>query len=168
MSQYNTPNNQLRLAISNPDLGFNARSYAPSVPKIVNVTLTGNWSLTMPNPNVQVLSANSAETQLRFTLDHGLSIEVLLSSALSIDDFEKINTIKIYPNPTKGIFNISTENSINSLEMFDLLGRKVFSKNKIDSSQKIEINTEELSNTVYLIKFNTEFGSITKRLIINK
>lgn len=88
-----------------------------------------------------------------------------LTTNASITEFNN-NQVLLYPNPNNGIFNVSSlRESINSIEVYDLHGRVVFSKEV--NSNIFEINTEYLPKGVYMVKLNLESGSISKKMIIN-
>ena len=80
-------------------------------------------------------------------------------SALSIID-EEINTVKIYPNPTKGFINLISNNLLN-VELYDMLGKKVLTTNNI------KIDLSSFKTGIYLLKVKSrDNGSIeTYRLI---
>jgi hypothetical protein len=76
-----------------------------------------------------------------------------------------LESISLYPNPTKGMVNISSPLApISSVEVFDLRGRKV-DVIKIDYQNSYQLNIERLKTAVYFIKINTDQGTITKRII---
>lgn len=73
------------------------------------------------------------------------------------------NEIKIYPNPTNIILNISNEtnNELTSVTIFDTLGKQVF---KGSSSEKVFVGN--LENGIYFLKLEFNNNSvITKRFI---
>lgn len=85
------------------------------------------------------------------------------TNSLSIND-PKLSSVKLYPNPTKGIVNFDGMelNNFSKVEVFDLNGRKI-SENKVDN-----IDLSKFSNGTYLIKATTVEGkSITKKVIKN-
>ena len=79
-----------------------------------------------------------------------------------INNINKINSIKVYPNPSNSIFNIFTEesNSINC-EVFNLYGQNVLTKNIL--SNNITIDLKDEPDGIYLIKVNGEIIKIIKR-----
>ena len=97
----------------------------------------------------------SSTSMLRFSLVFG-------DQTLSNDEFED-TSFSIYPNPTKEVFYVSgiTENA--SLEMFDLLGRKVFSQNQVSNQQSINIS--QLSSGVYFVKVKEGEKMFTQKLV---
>lgn len=81
----------------------------------------------------------------------------LNSSHLSQKNFS------IFPNPASSYVQIRNSEPIQSIELYNLLGQKVFSKqlkNKFD----IEINVESFKAGLYMLRINNSF---TRKLIIN-
>jgi chondroitin-sulfate-ABC endolyase/exolyase len=72
----NVNNNQMKLALSNPDVGItDSRSLNKTVAKIINIKLNGNWSLVNPNPAISLIEINSTSTTFAFSTIDGLPIE---------------------------------------------------------------------------------------------
>ena len=80
-----------------------------------------------------------------------------------------LNSLKVYPNPAKGIVNIDLAGSVTgetTYELFDVQGRKVISK---VSSNNIEtLNIENLSEGIYMLSIQNGGAKTTKKLVINK
>ena len=86
---------------------------------------------------------------------------VNIESNLSVD--ENIKSIfRVYPNPTKNSWKISKSIIIESIELYDIVGRKVLSDNP--KTQDYEINGTLLSEGVYILLLN---GKEVSRLIKN-
>jgi choice-of-anchor B domain-containing protein len=69
----------------------------------------------------------------------------------------------IFPNPASSYVNIvNTQEDIQKIEIFNLLGQKIFSKAYQDEKQ-IEINLEAFDSGLYLLKINNYF---TRKLMI--
>jgi hypothetical protein len=58
-----------------------------------------------------------------------------LGLILSIEDLNTPNQLFLYPNPTRNAFSLSDISDVNSIQVFDLLGREVKSFNNINSNQ---------------------------------
>ena len=80
---------------------------------------------------------------------------------ISFDD----NSITLYPNPTNREINIQSDNTINSIEIFNSLGQKVYQEKTKVKERRIDINT--FAKGVYIIGANTDKGYIKKKLIKN-
>ena len=89
------------------------------------------------------------------------------STTLSNNDFSLNENIKIYPNPTSGIFSIqSTLDENIKVQIFDILGKQVL-KSIIINKGINTIYASELSKGIYQLKFSNDKGSSTQKLIIN-
>lgn len=78
-----------------------------------------------------------------------LSVTVLDGECLSIADFDKLNLLA-FPNPIKNTLNISSENVISKISIYDIVGQKVISK-AINSTIGI-IDTSSLPTGTYIVK----------------
>jgi surface protein len=83
-------------------------------------------------------------------------------SSLSVEDNLK-SILKIYPNPTKNSWKISTLKIIKSIELYDIVGRKVFWIVN-PKSKDFELNGTSLSKGFYILVLN---GKRKFRLIKN-
>ncbi|MCF6348174.1 MAG: heparin lyase I family protein [Flavobacteriaceae bacterium] len=87
---------------------------------------------------------------------------------LTTDEFQNID-IRIFPNPIKNNkihIQLSETILINTIRIYDILGKEVFTKN-IQSSKNNILLKPNLSEGVYIMKLNTsEKGSISKKIII--
>ena len=71
---------------------------------------------------------------------------------------------KIYPNPSSDTWTISTPNNmINSVEVFNVLGKKVISQNF--NSDEASISVQSLASGIYLARLTTNAGVKTMKLI---
>src|SRR5690606_28113237 len=81
---------------------------------------------------------------------------------LSIEEFTQ-NSIKIYPNPVQTDEVFIESNQIILAEVYDVLGKKVLTQTISQNQKKLKISA--LSKGIYLVKLNSDKGSITKKLI---
>lgn len=75
-----------------------------------------------------------------------------------------IEGLTIYPNPsgTGRIYITSESTSDKTIEIFDVLGKKV-----LETTTSKEVNVSTLSPGVYIIKIKENETSATRKLIIN-
>ncbi len=74
------------------------------------------------------------------------------------------NQILIAPNPTTGLFNVSTQHiKIEKLTLYDIVG-KVLWRTNIDNQQAIPLSIETAGT--YLLKIETEKGVLTRKVVV--
>jgi subtilisin family serine protease len=84
---------------------------------------------------------------------------------VGIEEFT--SDLKLYPNPTTG--ELIIENGglrIGNVEVFDVFGKKINSKFKIQNS-KFVIDISHLESGIYFIKIQTDQTTITRKIIKN-
>ena len=96
------------------------------------------------------------------------TITVVAEGTLSIDSFDTLGTINIYPNPTDS--NITIDFQIQNIEklnikVFNLLGKEVLSKQISKNDPSLMLT--DLKNGIYLIRITSLNGenSTTKRFV---
>jgi len=93
----------------------------------------------------------------------------ILTTTLAAEDFELVDSFKMFPNPTKNNIQIQLKNvNFNSVKVtiYDLIGHKIASSEHTKNT--ITINTSSFSKGVYLVKIERDNNSIivTKKLIV--
>ncbi|MBT6013255.1 MAG: Omp28-related outer membrane protein [Flavobacteriales bacterium] len=79
--------------------------------------------------------------------------------ATSVDN-QNTESISIYPNPVKNILNIS--GTFELVEIYDVFGKLVL------STTKNLINTEKLSDGIYIVNIRNNSSVVTKKITITK
>lgn len=77
-------------------------------------------------------------------------------------------TIDVWPNPTQSILNIKIESEVEegiSLELIDILGQKIMSKENYEPNGLFELDFSEKKAGTYLLKFLRNDGSLIKTII---
>jgi hypothetical protein len=83
--------------------------------------------------------------------------------ALGVADFQTTK-FKVYPNPTQNTWNIKSSNQIiNSVQVFDVLGKQVISLNP--NSEEVSIDASTLPAGLYFARIKSEIGSNSIKLI---
>lgn len=104
------------------------------------------------------------------------------TSAVSVklDDFQitkvtssvglKTNTsndaISIFPNPTSGILNVTAVEVASSIEVFNVIGEKVYSNTLVKGNNVVDLSG--LSNGAYFVKMNSNGQITTKKVVLSK
>ena len=86
---------------------------------------------------------------------------VTVEAGLGVDNIS-LNTIRLHPNPTSDIINISGNFSELSFIVYDLLGKKIFKGN----TSRI-IDTSKLEKGIYLIEFSSSNQKVVRKIIKN-
>ncbi len=73
------------------------------------------------------------------------------------------STIKLFPNPTNSIITITGEVQIKNIELYDIQGRLLLSKNINDTSSILDISDKRKG--VYLLKIIGNNGSIMEKVV---
>ena len=84
-----------------------------------------------------------------------------VGATLSAETIELLKGLSVYPNPVKDIIYITSNVSINRIEMYDMIGKLVLA-----SEQTSEVKVNHLQKGLYLLKLYSENASTTKKVII--
>jgi hypothetical protein len=71
----------------------------------------------------------------------------------------------MYPNPANDVLTLSTQNTVNTVEIFNVLGKKVITMQVEDTSA--EINVSNLNAGIYLISYQINNSTSTKKFVKN-
>ena len=85
-----------------------------------------------------------------------ISVEIKF---LDLAEYEKF--FEIYPNPADNILHISTNEKINEVEIYNIVGVSMFKA--IDNVNNIDIT--DLFGGIYIVKIRTDKAEIIKRII---
>ena len=97
--------------------------------------------------------------------DTTLGSVVIGEATAGVEDNNTID-VSIYPNPSSSNWNFRTGNTvITSVEVFNLLGKRVVSQN--NNSTDIAISTQGLTSGIYIARITTEQGIKSVKLIKN-
>ncbi|QIG88738.1 T9SS type A sorting domain-containing protein [Chryseobacterium sp. POL2] len=89
---------------------------------------------------------------------------VKLGGTLGTNESSK-NKVTIYPNPVKDLLNISSENKIESVNVFNLAGQKSLSNPQLINGQ---LNVSQLTSGTYLLDITYQNGETETVKIIKK
>jgi hypothetical protein len=145
----------------------------------LNPSNTTVWEYINPDTNNGILSqgdtpsANLVFRALKFSPDFpaftgrdltpGLPIElnpdISACENLSITDVDVIN-LKLYPNPTSNFINITSIETIDKVELYSILGKKVLEVNRNNS-----IDISAFNSGIYFVKIHSGNRTISKKII---
>lgn len=92
---------------------------------------------------------------------------VITGNALSVDEFSTQN-FAVYPNPSKGVFNIKTKNiDAFNFSIYDVTGKRIMQRQNAKTiDNAYQINISNYSTGVYFLNISNDTSTITKKLII--
>jgi len=127
-----------------------------------------NWSNI---PNLTTICADSFEvTALQnFLTSCAITQPITISTNCALENSEfNTTSFSVYPNPSKGIFTVECEHNIQNgvVEIYTLLGQKVFSEHIVDTHNKI-ISIQNISKGTYILKVVDNNTTAYKKLIID-
>jgi hypothetical protein len=94
-------------------------------------------------------------------LDNILFTEGVYDNTLSASEFNLDAKISLLPNPTRDSFNISSNNVISTLQIFDITGKQVFQTKTVSET----IDVSFLNSGIYLVKVQGDNLNVVKKLI---
>ena len=92
------------------------------------------------------------------------TLHIVESSTLSQNKVSE-TIFNIYPNPSQDIIHIDSNSSLYQVELFDVLGARVFLKERLEFGSQIDIR--HLSSGVYYLKFKAKAKRIIKKIIVD-
>jgi hypothetical protein len=120
----------------------------------------GGTAFPTGSPSSSNLVATAGTFDVTFTRSTGAY--TFTTSALAVKNFNA-GSFKVYPNPAKTSWNITSNDDITSVQVYDMLGKSVYAKTA--SSKEVTVNAADLSKGVYFAKVSTANGSSTVKLI---
>ncbi len=147
------------LDISNISSGNNATAisevgYFDTYPENNNTAFNGAWSVYPYFASGNIIIND---------IERGLFV-VRKSGTLNTHQISLEGAFSIYPNPAKNnpIVKSSQNYRLNTIELYTLLGQKVFSLKNINAQQYV-LPTENFAKGIYILKINSK---ITRKLIL--
>ena len=78
---------------------------------------------------------------------------------------QNLQSFTMYPNPANDILNISSENTIDTIVIYDALGRKVLQQTLPTDSTNTTVSIETLVTGIYQVEVRSKNTKSTKKLI---
>ncbi len=98
-------------------------------------------------------------------LNQGDSAFQYFKTITGLQEIEKEGTIRIYPNPSSGTFKIETGNEKQKLQVLDLNGRALITK---EINGATELDASSLSDGIYTLTLQNKLGLSIRKLVIEK
>lgn len=124
-----------------------------------------NFINSLPNNTVLVNGTTYYATQTLYNpvfsgCESTTSLPITVQTSLSASYHIKLKS-SIFPNPVNNNFTINIMDSISLIEIFDILGKNVYSEKYSTNT----INIEFLQKGIYILKVNTDYGVFNTKII---
>lgn len=86
------------------------------------------------------------------------------TDTLALNNLDNNPKITVYPNPTKGVLNISGETPIKTISIYNIVGQQLLF-NKVDAATTCQINMSSLPKGVYLVQIEGENAMQTTKIV---
>jgi hypothetical protein len=93
---------------------------------------------------------------------------IAIGTSLGVDDHELAASLVIYPVPTNDHLVMELENIGDyNVAVFNTLGQRINLKSTVESSNKLTLDTQTLSNGVYFVSLENGTNKVTKQIIVS-
>ena len=143
------------------------RNYTYTLPDNYGGVPFVSVELQNPNATYTVIPPTTIPAQIQIIItaedtDSTFSYRINLEKNVSIVSYDNQTEIKVYPNPTTGQLTINNEQlTIKSVELFDIVGKKLSHFTIHDSQFTIDIS--HLSAGMYFLKIDSKTVKIVKQ-----
>lgn len=142
-----------KLNVNGIEVGTIPYSATATTTTISGINVTGNVI-------ISITGNSTSSNRVKFD-----DLSWTCATSLGIDELDA-NRFEIYPNPSHGNVKINFENSNEkyTVQVFSILGQKVFEKEYTNSSSAA---VDNLQRGIYFIKITNDTKSVTKKIIVN-
>ena len=88
------------------------------------------------------------------------------STVPSSESYLQDNVLTVYPNPSKGFIYVKSNDKIDKISFYDILGKKLFEKHNLGSFHKISLN--DINTNILFLEIYLNNNLIRKKILINK
>ncbi|MDC8005446.1 T9SS type A sorting domain-containing protein [Aureisphaera galaxeae] len=132
----------------------------------------GHWvpyMANLPRINISFLEVNYENNMIYAgTQGRGAWVSPMCNGCvLSVDDNQNTAMgISLVPNPTYSHVSIrSKEYGLNGVEILDVTGKMVFQNTRLNAVHDYDLDVSQFKSGIYFVRMNSDFGTVTKRLI---
>ena len=104
------------------------------------------------------------------TVDYGVSHWNGTGCTTSVDEINSNDKLTIYPNPAKDVLNVTISSNVTvlSYRLVNILGEIVLESNQNYSNERLSLDISGLSKGHYALVVNTATEVITKKVLISQ
>ncbi|MDI1254499.1 MAG: T9SS type A sorting domain-containing protein [Flavobacterium sp.] len=136
--------------------------------KNINLDTGGHGNVLLKiKTNDELVSGNSVAAKGDIYFDYNFPVSTNIATTifqtLGIDANPLDESITIYPNPTHDIVSVKANNTIKSIQLFDVQGRLLQTRIANENNANIDISNH--SNGIYFLKITSEKGIKIEKII---
>ncbi|NPD45282.1 MULTISPECIES: T9SS type A sorting domain-containing protein [unclassified Lentimicrobium] len=91
--------------------------------------------------------------------------DIILTTEVGITENKSSDNVRLFPNPANDFVQISSAESLNRINLYNLMGQKIYTLNVSDQSQ-VQLNTALFENGIYILEIESSTSIESKRLSI--
>ncbi len=118
-----------------------------------------------------ILDPASGNYGITVTTNYGCEIEgEVLTVVNSTNDLEFANSLKVFPNPSQGIYWLDlteSKSSLVNIEILNLEGRLISKIERVSTSEPIQLDLRENSSGIYVLRVTNDTYSAYLKVIKN-
>jgi Secretion system C-terminal sorting domain len=146
-------------------------------------TLDANWGIVnesfipLTETGVFELNYNTADFPTAAHLQYGFSVRGLNANPAFMEEYGNVvigaatasapafnkHSTTLYPNPVSNILNINSENTIDAVQIYNLIGQMVYSAQPVQNNTTV--NVSGLTSGVYIVTTTIAGQQISERII---
>jgi len=107
----------------------------------------------------------SFDNSTAFDITPSAFTAIIDCSSLSFEEANLKTKINIFPNPTFNTVTIKTTSNLESISIYDLLGKRVFEISNISEVTEYNLDISGLNSGIYNLKIKTTLGAEIKKIV---
>ncbi|NTW32794.1 MAG: T9SS type A sorting domain-containing protein [Bacteroidetes bacterium] len=152
-------------------VGMAVCNITSSIANYTQISSTFNYSLTsIPNTlSIMIMAGDVGSGGFILPGNEIFVDDISFTFSASIsDNNQNKNNIYIFPNPASDKITVNTSEKINTIEIYNIVGEKVYSLNNFKQQKSNEINLSGINTGIYFVKIFNGEKYFTKKIIIQK
>ncbi|MDP4207238.1 MAG: carbohydrate-binding protein [Bacteroidota bacterium] len=140
-------------------------------PVLSNITIaaTGGWQTWADSKATATFRLTKGYHVLRFfVVTSGYNVNYFtftLEKVTAVPSLSSVspNVLSVYPNPSRGVFNIKSASKLTNIEVYDLTGRLIYAANSKTTDQ---IDLTSAAKGVYVLKVTSNDFTTSQKLVV--
>lgn len=94
--------------------------------------------------------------------------DILITNTVGINNYEKTESVKVYPNPASDVVNIQAGNNqnIQTMKVLNIAGQVI--QEVVVNNNVAQVNVNSFDAGVYFIQLTTDNGIVNKKITVTK